>query len=122
MWLIFMENYIKELRLKNNINLQKIQRESGLSIKELKNIESDYKKADILKNTNWDKEDMSLIRVVGTLTNKIAVKGIKNPKVTDKVFMTGNHGGKHCVYREGFISKLNAVGCLQATNTSYLSR
>lgn len=44
MWLIFMENYIKELRLKNNINLQKIQRESGLSIKELKNIESDYKK------------------------------------------------------------------------------
>ena len=39
-----MENYIKELRLKNNISLKKVQRESGLSIKKLENIESDYKK------------------------------------------------------------------------------
>jgi transcriptional regulator with XRE-family HTH domain len=38
-----MENYIKELRLKNNISLQKVQRESGLSISELENIESDGK-------------------------------------------------------------------------------
>ena len=39
-----MENYIKELRLRNNISLQKAQRESGLSIKELENIENDDKK------------------------------------------------------------------------------
>ena len=39
-----MENYIKELRLKNNISLQKVQRESGLSIEELENIENDDKK------------------------------------------------------------------------------
>ncbi len=39
-----MENYIKELRLRNNISLQKAQRETGLSIKELENIERDDKK------------------------------------------------------------------------------
>ncbi|MCL4377411.1 MAG: helix-turn-helix transcriptional regulator [Actinobacteria bacterium] len=39
-----MENYIKELRLKNNISLQKVKRETGLSIKELEKIESDNKK------------------------------------------------------------------------------
>ena len=66
----------------------------------------EYKKADVLKNTEWDEEDMSLIRVPGTLTNKKAVKGIRNPRVTNKVFMTGNHGAKHCIYREGVVSKL----------------
>lgn len=71
------------------------------------NNENNYKKATVLKNSDYDEEDMSLIRVNGTLRNKIAVVGVRNPKKGERVFVSGNAGGLHSLYREGFIAKMD---------------
>lgn len=65
--------------------------------------------AEVLKNSIRDDEDMSLIRITGTLYGKMAVKGVKtDARISDRVFMAGNHGAKYNIYREGVISGYSA--------------
>lgn len=64
----------------------------------------EFKDALVLKNSIVDDEDMSLIRINGTLKNKQAVKGVRYGIISSRVFMAGNSGAKYYIYREGFIS------------------
>lgn len=71
----------------------------------------DWKQAEVLKNSVDKNLDMSLIRIVGTLEGKRAVKGIVEGKIQDKIFAVGNHGAKLAVYREGVISTCIDESC-----------
>jgi S1-C subfamily serine protease len=70
----------------------------------VKDLVGTFKSAEVLKNSEEFDEDMSLIRVRGTVANKRCIKGIKIANIQDRVFMAGNNGGKLFIYREGFIS------------------